>query len=382
MTAAPRRTVLLAHPSPDLYGSDLQMLETVTGFADGGWHVVVVLPKEGPLVTLLTDRGAEVLIQPFPVLSKALLKPQRLLGFVTETARALVSAHREIRRLRPATVWVNTLTCPVWLSAAATARTKAVVHVHEAEEDGHRVVRTGLTSPLLLSRAIIVNSQAAARALTGVLPVLKSRISLVYNGVQGPDHAPEPPTPHEGPTRIALVGRLSPRKGTDVALEATAALRADGHDVHLDLYGAVFPGYEWFEDELRERASRPDLQGAVTFHGYVRPVWDSLRAADIVIVPSRVEPFGNVAVEAQLAYRPVVVSAVQGLTEIVTDGIDGLHAEAESPADLQRALATLLHSPELAHQLARSGRENALARFTVERYRAEVARTLDTVAAP
>ncbi|MFT3876995.1 MAG: glycosyltransferase family 4 protein [Propioniciclava sp.] len=377
MPESVRDTVLLAHPSPDLYGSDLQMLETVTGFVDDDWRVVVVLPKEGPLLPLLVERGAEVRIMRFPVVSRSLLHPRRFLGFVADTVRAQIGAHREIRRVRPSVVWVNTVTCPVWLSAARSAGTRAVVHVHEAEEDGSKLVRMALVSPLALARTIVVNSRAASRAITDALPFLRAKIDLVYNGVPGPEHEPVPPAPHQGTTRIALVGRLSPRKGSDTALEATALLRAEGLDVHLDLYGAVFPGYEWFETELRERAARPDLDGAVTFHGYVRPVWRSLEAADVVIVPSRVEPFGNVAVEAQMACRPVVVSAVQGLTEIVSDGDNGLHAQTASAADLARAVGSVIRSPELAHRLALAGRRNALDRFTVERYRSEIARVLD-----
>lgn len=381
MAADAARTVVLAHPSPDLYGSDLQLLETVSGFVADGWQVRAVLPKDGPLVPLLRERGAAVAVVPFPTVSRALLRPRALLGFVVDTLRAQVRLHRLLRRARPTVTWVNTVTEPVWLTAALTGRTTAVVHVHEAEEDGHRLVRTALAAPLALARRAVVNSRAAGRALTDVLPFLRRRIELVYNGVPEPEGVPAPPGPHDGPRRIALVGRLSPRKGTDIALEAVARLRSEGLDVHLDLYGAIFPGYEWFEAELRERAARDDLAGAVTFHGYVRPVWASLAAADIVIVPSRVEPFGNVAVEAQLALRPVVVSAVQGLTEIVTDGVNGLHAEPGSAEDLARALGELVRDPARAGAIATAGRENALARFTVDRYRSEIARVLDEVAA-
>ncbi|WP_454301200.1 glycosyltransferase family 4 protein [Salana multivorans] len=376
------RTVLLAHPSPDLYGSDLQLLETVSGLVEHGWRVVVAIPKEGRLLPLLRERGAAILVVPFPVLSKSLLHPRRIVGLARDMATAALGARRLLRSLRPAAVWVNTVTVPVWLLAAASVRLPSVVHVHEAEETGSRLVRTGLASPITLATTAVVNSRAAARALTDVIPLLAARLELVYNGVPAPStttQPAQPPQPHGGPTRIALVGRLSPRKGTDVALDAIARLRACGHDAHLDLYGAVFPGYEWFEEELRERAARPDLAGAVTFHGYVRPVARSLAQSDIVIVPSRVEPFGNVAVEAQLACRPVVVSAVQGLTEIVTDGRDGLHAEAGSADDLARVLRRLVEDPAMADALARAGHENACSRFSVERYREEIARVLAAV---
>ena len=298
------------------------------------------------------------------------------MGFLRDTVSAALGARRLLNSLQPRAVWVNTLTVPVWQAASALARIPSVVHVHEAEDDGHRVVRTALVSPLTLAKIGVVNSNAAARAITRVLPLLERRLELVYNGVPGPDREPQPRQRGNGTTHIALVGRLSPRKGTDIVLDAVGQLRSAGYDVHLDLYGAVFPGYEWFEEELRQRANQADLVDSITFHGYVRPVWDSLSEADIVVVPSRVEPFGNVAVEAQLAHRPVIVSAVQGLTEIVTDGVNGLHAKPESPDDLARALRELLDEPDYADKLADAGQVNATSRFTVERYQQEVARVL------
>lgn len=373
------RTVLVAHPSPDLYGSDLQMLETVSGFISDRWRVVVAVPEEGPLLPLLSERGADILVLPSPVLRKSLLHPTQILGFTRNTFLAAVGSRRLLRRIKADAVWVNTLTIPTWLAAARLLGVPCAVHVHEAEKEGSRAVRAALVSQIMLANVAVVNSGAAARAITDVIPALNGKLSLVYNGVPGPDAVPLAPSFTSKPTRIALVGRLSPRKGTDVALEAVSQLRAEGYDIHLDLYGTVFPGYEWFEEELRDRVAQNDLMGAVTFHGYVRPVWDSLAAADIVIVPSRVEPFGNVAVEAQLAGRPVVVSSIQGLTEIVTDGVNGLHAEAGNSKDLADCIRRLLDYPDLARDIARAGHRNATDRFTVERYRKEIASVLDSL---
>jgi len=58
--AADRPTVLFAHPSPDLYGSDRMLLESVTAVVERGWEAVVALPADGPLAGLLRDRGARV----------------------------------------------------------------------------------------------------------------------------------------------------------------------------------------------------------------------------------------------------------------------------------------------------------------------------------
>lgn len=366
------RSILVTHPSADLYGSDLQLLESVRGLVAAGWRVVVSLPAPGPLVARLTDAGATVEFLPVPVLRKSLLSPAGLVRLALSCARALPAMRRALRGGHRV-LYVNTVTVPLWLVAARLARVPALCHVHEAEEAG-RVVSLLLHAPLLLARTVVVNSHAAADTVIRAVPALRSRARVVHNGVPGPQEPPgPPPAPVDGRRSVVLVGRLSPRKGTDVALEAVARLRDAGRNVRLELCGSVFPGYEWYEQDLRTRAERADLAGAVHFAGYTSPTWGALADAEVVLVPSRAEPFGNAAVEAQLAARPVIASEVQGLREIITSDRTGLLVPPDDPEALAAAIARLLDDPATAAELARAGRESAEQRFTVERYRAAMA---------
>ena len=61
-------TVLVAHPSPDLYGSDRQLLETIRALTDAGHRVNAALPDDGPLLAELEALGARAAIVPFTVL--------------------------------------------------------------------------------------------------------------------------------------------------------------------------------------------------------------------------------------------------------------------------------------------------------------------------
>jgi glycosyltransferase involved in cell wall biosynthesis len=194
---------------------------------------------------------------------------------------------------------------------------------------------------------------------------------------------PAPPVfATEGPRLVVLVGRLSPRKGNDVALEAVARLRAEGRNVRLELYGSVFPGYEWFEEQLRARSSEPDLAGHVHFGGYTSPTWPALARAEVVLVPSRTEPFGNTALEAQLAGRPVVASAVQGLREIVTHGETGLLVPPDDAPALAAAIAAILDDPKRATAIALAGQVSARRNFSPERYRTAITDAVTRTATP
>lgn len=375
-----QRTVLVAHMSGDVYGSDLQLLESVSALVDRGWQVVVALAKGGPLVQMLRDRGAEVCEVGFPVLSHAHASFAGILRLATASPSALIRIRRLIRAVRPQVVYVNTVTLPWWLLAARISSTPVLCHVHEAEDVGSRAILFALNLPLLLANQIISNSQASIEATCRLVPGLRSRTRLIYNGVPSPDETLAMPDFSARPCRILVVGRLSPRKAQEVALEAVAILRSEGKEVDLEICGTPFKGYEWYEDLLRQRAEQEDLDGHVTLSGYVSPIWRALARAQIVVAPSSREPFGNAVVEAQLGMRPVVASGAMGHKETVQDGVTGLLVEPGDARAMAEAVGRLMADTDLAKALSLQGRSQAMARFSTARYKADVVDTVECLA--
>jgi len=149
---------------------------------------------------------------------------------------------------------------------------------------------------------------------------------------------PAPP-PSGDPVRLVAAGRLSVEKGFDVLLEAVGLAVQDGLDVHLDLVGSG-----------PEHGRLTDL--AAGLDGRVRMIpaqprdalWERMDAAQVLVVPSRREGLGLVALEAIARGRPVIASRAGGLPEAVCDGVDGVLVEPEDP----RALADALHKLPLA----------------------------------
>lgn len=365
-------TLLIANPSADVYGSDLQMLQTVSAMCTRGWRVIVVMPDDGPLVPMLTERGAEVEFLSFPVLRRSNASAAGILALAANIARALPRMRRLLEAVAPDVVYVNTVTIPWWLAVARSVRIGVVCHVHEAEAQDRRSVRVALNAPLLAANSLIAISPAVVDATTRDLPALRRRTRLIYNGVPQPD-LDLPVVEAASPFRLAVIGRLSPRKAPDVALEAVGELRRAGRDVHLEVCGTPFAGYEWYEQELRARADEDDLAGSVTFSGYVSPVWPALARSHAVLAPSLREPFGNAVVEAQFAHRPVVAAAAMGHLETVQHEETGLLVPPGQSSPMAAAVARLMDDPAFATCLAEKARTHALDRFAVDRYGTEVA---------
>lgn len=146
--------------------------------------------------------------------------------------------------------------------------------------------------------------------------------------------APPPPGP---PFRLVAVGRASHEKGFDVLLDAMALARAHGLDATVAIIG---DGPE--TAALAARRDRLGLEAAVEFVGPLprRQLHERLAGAHAVVVPSRNEGLGLVAVEALAVGRPVIASRVGGLVEVVTPGTGVLVPREESSA-LAAALCAL-----------------------------------------
>ena len=367
-----RPLALIAHPSPDVYGADLQMLRTVDALRMNGWEVVVCLPRHGALAPMIIERGADVVIVEYPVLRKSELSPRRIVQLAAAATASLVRIRGLIRARQPALVIVNTVTLPWWIAGARLASTPVICHLHEAEVGMGAWKGRALMSPLVLAKSIIVISDAAMSAMTEAIPWLRSRSTLIYNGVSQPPHMPRPYRPPDRP-RILVIGRLSPRKAPDLALEAVALLRSRGYDVELEIAGTPFEGYEWYERQLRARADCDDLRGHVTFAGYASPIWPHLDDASIVVQPTQYEPFGLAVVEAQFALRPVVASGALGHLETISHEVTGLLSKPGDVESIADNVARLLDNPDEAIEITQRARLEALNRFSTDRYAREVA---------
>jgi D-inositol-3-phosphate glycosyltransferase len=152
---------------------------------------------------------------------------------------------------------------------------------------------------------------------------------------------------------IVFVGRIQPLKGPDVAIRALALSRH--RDARLIVVGGASgpEGGEEFErmvglvDDLGlgERVEFRPPQAHHLLSTYYR-------AADVVVVPSRSESFGLVALEASACGTPVVASAVGGLLSLVDDGESGFLVDDRRPASFATSIDAILDDPAMATSMS------------------------------
>lgn len=272
---------------------------------------------------------------------------------------------------------MNTITAPLWLPLAKLAGLRTVCHVHEAEMSANPVVRRLLYMPLVFADKLVINSRFALQVVEAAAPVLAPRTDVVYNTVAGPAAAVAPRARIDGPLRVLYIGRLSQRKGPHVAIDAVKHLVDQGVDVHLSLLGDVFPGNEAYRDGLVEQVAALGVGDRVTFLGFHPSIWDVVAEHDVVVVPSTLdEPFGNTAVEASLAARPLVVSEIAGLKEAAQHASAAIFVPAGDAAAVAAALREIALKWPVWRDRAMTDEEVVSGRYSFARYAAGIRKAL------
>ncbi|GAC87123.1 lipopolysaccharide core biosynthesis glycosyl transferase LpsE [Gluconobacter thailandicus NBRC 3257] len=152
--------------------------------------------------------------------------------------------------------------------------------------------------------------------------------------------------PSDAPFVLAL-GRLHENKAFDVLIRAMTRLPG----VHL-VIGGEGPERAALEDLIRKEG----LSDRVHLPGWVAESGPWLRACDVMVCPSRIEPLGNVVIEGLSAGVPVVGSAIQGPQEILAGTQDGLLAPVEDADAFASQIGAILDDTALAGSLRLNGR--------------------------
>jgi glycosyltransferase involved in cell wall biosynthesis len=196
-----------------------------------------------------------------------------------------------------------------------------------------------------------------SKYLKGILiesGVKDDRITVILNGVKDSDLGSS--VRDDNKLVIGSIGRLHSTKGYHNLILACAKLQ--NIDYKLQIAGE---GDE--RQQLEQLIKRLGLKDRVELLGQVDDTRKLFGNWDIYVQPSLSEGFGLTVVEAMLAGKPVVVTPVGSLFELVSDGKTGIIASGTSPEALAVALKLVMDNKELSQKVAMAGRADAQKRF-------------------
>ncbi len=268
------------------------------------------------------------------------------------------------------------LAFPAGIMASSNCNVPLVAHFHSTEYG-----RIATPSPAVCeiekegiskSKKIITVSYAMKDEIERFYGESK-KVEVVYNGVDVEKYSPEKFDKKEveefrsrfcgeDEKVVLFLGRLTWVKGVDSLVRAMPEIERLCENVRL-----VVVGRGEMEEYLKKLSE--ELGVNVTFRfEYVSEVERILHylSADVVVLPSRYEPFGIVCAEAMALERPVVVGAkgTSGLREQVVSGETGYHINPDDPHDIAVYTSALLNDEKLRKKMGKRARKRVLENFT------------------
>jgi len=226
-----------------------------------------------------------------------------------------------------------------------------------------------------LADHVLVNAEAVRQWLT-TEGYDATRISVIRNGLDLSRFTPGGADPTlrrelgvpDGAPMVAMLSRLSRKKGVEDFLDAAATVTARFPEARFLVIGdTIDHDGPQYRRELEDRAARLGLGKRVIFTGFRLDVPRLLAAVTISVLPSLSEGLSNTILESMAAGAPVIATRVGGSPEALQDGVDGLLIPPRDPAELSRAIGWVLQHPEAARELGRRARIRVAEEFSLQR---------------
>jgi len=241
----------------------------------------------------------------------------------------LKKKHKISLFIRVGSPWVYEINSPI-----AIAKTIAV-----------KIIR-----PFVLKRAdlVIYNSQAVVQRN------IPHNFEVIYNGVDTNLFKPMKIKPISQKLNLIYVGNLNVEKGLNYLLDAVKDI---SNQIHLSIVGdgSLLPSLQqkYPFAQFHGRIPREDLPKLINQH-------------DVLVLPTFVESFPNVLLEAMACGKPVIATNVFGIPEMVQNNINGFLVPAKNSSEIKTAVEKFMQQPELVYQLGKNDRKIVEEKFKKE----------------
>ena len=331
-----------------------------------GHEVTVVTYRDGDVPEFEDDKGVKVYR-----VDNYMINPNNFIDWIMQLNFNMIA---KVNQLIAENGEFDVIHAHDWLVAYAAKTIKnsyniplvATIHATEAgrnsgiHDDTQRYINDTEWMLTYEATEVIVNSNYMKNELQRLFGLPFEKINVVPNGVNlttfnniERDYEFRRKFAMDNEKIIFFMGRLVYEKGVQHLISAMPKILNGYHDAKL-----VIAGKGGMLDELKEQVYSMGISDKVCFAGYQsgKDVAKMYKAADISVFPSTYEPFGIVALEAMLAERPIVVSDIGGLNEIVQHRENGMKSYAGNPNSIADSILELLYDHQLYDNVVRKAK--------------------------
>lgn len=393
-----RPRVLFVSHSSDLMGAERSLADLILGLQSmGDYELRMLAPSEGPLTAMLSENGIKCEIIPYSRWIGSRMRHLAGLLRRIHNRKQLPAILRAISDWDPDLVYSNTIAVPVgaMLTECLPRRPRHIWHARELPDvagagfgryyHGRKsafdlMVRTSdlfICNSFFLARQLhpLLHDAAMKRYPSGA-PLPLPQVAVVPNGFHAPLSTDAKEKGDTGTTHMIMAGSICPRKNMGEAVRALKILHQERKDFQLDIYGT---GEERDIRKLQAEIRNAGLGDSVRMAGYHSALETIYGEYDIMLITSRMETFGRVAVEAMLSGCLVISSDSGALSEVVRDGETGLLYPSGDSESLSRTILRVMQNPDYRHQIVSKARDHVLSHYSMKRYITTANRLIDQV---
>lgn len=219
-----------------------------------------------------------------------------------------------------------------------------------------------------MADAIVPNSNSQGEFIRKNFPFLQKKLHPIINFVDVKRFTPAEKPQHNDILRIVTVARYNRQKNVLTYLKAVRKVKDMGLKVHFDWFGDKKYNAEYYA-EIEKEYQQLDITDYLTLHNPNKKIEEEYHKADIFCLPSLVEGYPNVVVEAMACGLPILCSNVYENPYIVEDGVNGFLFTPKSAEDITNVIKKMVNlSFEERHEMGKRNRLLCLQRNTEEAF--------------
>lgn len=285
--------------------------------------------------------------------------PRTILGYLSFPYRVMASTYlfiKDVRKLKPDVInyhFPDDSSLYVWLMTFFVD-SPLVVNIHG--NDLHIFSKQApysffIKQILKRSSAVLVNSAYMRGEFSESFPELKDKVEIIPNGIDVEYFQNIKPKKYFSEPYIFFVGRMVQKKGVDILLRAFAKANIEGLKMLLEGHAEELEEMKRLSRELGVEDKVKFTEGKLSDNEKVA----YMKAAIFGVMPSRIEPFGIVALEFLASGVPLIASKTGGLKKILEDGKTCLFFRNEDVDDLVKKIHELYGDQKLQDRLVKNG---------------------------